>query len=225
MVVNKNKQLVISHEPYFQREFCLDSSGNEFQREGNYNIYELTQAQISKFDCGSKFYSKFPEQLKVKTSKPLFQDFIQELNLKNVIILLEVKSNPKAYGISQPDPKKYCQLILKELKNYPYKSMLRIMSFDNQILEEIYKNDASFPLIYLTYLPKSPDYFIKKLSFTPYALGMFYPTITKRKAISLHKSKIKLYAWTVNSNSAKEKMLKNNVDGIITDFPDMFFTK
>jgi glycerophosphoryl diester phosphodiesterase len=221
VVVNKDQQLVISHEPYFQREYCLDSSGRNIQSESEYNIYELTQEQILKFDCGSKYYSKFPEQQKLKTTKPLFQEFIKTLNLEKVVLLLEIKSNPKEYGISQPEPKEYCELILNELKNYPFTSNVRVMSFDNQILEELHKFDPSFPLIYLTYLPKSPSYFLKKLSFTPFGLGMFYPTIKGRKTHMLHKADVKLFAWTVNSISSMKKLRQDDVDGIITDFPDI----
>ena len=221
VVVNKNKELVISHEHFFQKEFCFDSLGGEIQKESDYIIYNMTQEQISKFDCGSKYYSKFPDQIKLKTTKPLFKDFINSINLKNSVLLLEIKSNPNEYGISQPEPKEYCELILSELKNYPFKSNVRIMSFDNQILEELHKSDSSYPLIYLTYLPKSTRYFLKKLSFTPYALGMFYPTINRRKVNDLKNAKVKLFAWTVNSKETTEKLRQNGVDGIITDFPKL----
>ncbi len=221
VVVNKNKELVVSHEHFFQKEFCFDSLGREIQKESDYLIYNMTQEQISKFDCGSKYYSRFPDQIKLKTTKPLFQDFIQSINLTKNVLLLEVKSNPKEYGISQPQPKEYCEIILNELKNYPFKSNVRIMSFDNQILEELHKSDSSYPLIYLTYLPKSTRYFLKKLSFTPYALGMFYPTINRRKVNDLKNAKVKLFAWTVNSIETSEKLRQNGVDGIITDFPNL----
>jgi glycerophosphoryl diester phosphodiesterase len=220
VVVNKDGQLVISHEPYFQSEFCLDSIGNNINRESLYNIYQLNQEEISKFDCGSKYYSKFPEQHKIKSSKPLFQEFIQFLNLQDTKILLEIKSNPKEYGISQPKPEEYCKIILNELKNFPVKSNVRIMSFDYRILEELHKNDSSYPLVYLTYLPKSTSYFLKKISFSPYALGMFYPTINKHKVISSHKKQIKVFAWTVNSLIEQKKLSKIGVDGIITDYPN-----
>ncbi len=225
VVVNKDKQLVISHEPFFQEEYCLDSIGKEIKNESDFNIYHLNQQEIELFDCGTKFHSKFPNQLKTKSAKPLLQTFFNQVNLANSIILFEVKSEPREYTVSQPDPDEYSDIILKELENFQYKSNIRIMCFDSEILEQIHKKDPSYPLIYLTYLPRSTNNFLKNLSFKPYALGMFYPTITKRKAISLHKSNIKLYSWTVNSNSANEKLFKNNVDGIITDFPDMFVTK
>jgi glycerophosphoryl diester phosphodiesterase len=37
----------------------------------------------------------------------------------------------------------------------------------------------------------------------------------------LHKANVKLFAWTVNSISAMKKLRQDDVDGIITDFPDI----
>ena len=80
-------------------------------------------------------------QQKINTTKPLFQEFIEKLNVQDVIVLFEIKSNPNDYGVSQPHPSAYCDIILNELKNYRFKSKIRIMSFDNQILEEIHKKE------------------------------------------------------------------------------------
>jgi len=95
------------------------------------------------------------------------------------------------------------------------------MSFDSQILEEIYRKNPTYPCVYLTYLPyKSASSFLKQLTFTPFALGMYYPTISKNDSKILHKKDIKLYAWTVNSAKVQKKLIKKRVDGIITDYPD-----
>ncbi len=222
VVVNKDKQLVISHEPFFQKEYCLDSIGKEIKNESDFNIYHLNQKEIELFDCGTKFHSKFPDQFKIKSVKPLLQTFFTEVNLINTIILFEVKSEFKEYNVSQPEPDEYSNIILDELKNFKYKSNIRIMCFDAEILEQIHKKDPSYPLVYLTYLPKSSNNFLKKLSFKPYALGMFYPTINNRSANQLHQKNIKLFSWTVNDLKQKEKMMNLGVDAIITDFPDVF---
>jgi glycerophosphoryl diester phosphodiesterase len=222
VVVNKDKQLVISHEPFFQSSFCLDSSGNEIKNERIFNIYNLTQKEIASFDCGSKYYDKFPEQKKLKTTKPLFQELVSLNEINSTIILLEIKSTPSEYNYSQPEPSMYSDLILGELKKFTNKSNIRIMSFDKAILEQIHKKDSEYPLIYLTYMPKSVKSLLKELSFKPFALGMFYPTIRKKSAHYLHHRSIKLFAWTVNDLKWKNKLMKLNIDGIITDYPDLF---
>ena len=221
VVVNKDSQLVISHEPFFQKEYCLDSTGHNIETENDFNIYHLTQKEIELFDCGTKPYSKFSGQLKTKTIKPLFQTFVEQVDLKHAIVLFEIKSDPKEIGVSQPNIDEYVKIILDELSHFQYKSKIRIMSFDAEILEQIHQKDPSYQIIYLTYLPKSPNSFLKKLSFRPFALGMYYPTINGKTAKILHQKNIKLFSWTVNEIKQKEKMMKLGVDGIITDFPDI----
>src|SRR5690349_18285871 len=62
VVITKDKQVVVSHEPWMSSAICLDSSGNEFSSkdEKKFNIYELTYDEVKLFDCGSKVNEKFP---------------------------------------------------------------------------------------------------------------------------------------------------------------------
>ena len=69
VVVNADGQLVISHEPYFHNNFCLDPKGNTIQDESLYNIYRMTQAEIEGFDCGSKFHKNFPRTIRKVSSQ------------------------------------------------------------------------------------------------------------------------------------------------------------
>ena len=39
VVVNGEGKLVVSHEPYFHKDFCLDPEANEITDEKLYNIY------------------------------------------------------------------------------------------------------------------------------------------------------------------------------------------
>jgi glycerophosphoryl diester phosphodiesterase len=67
---------------------------------------------------------------------------------------------------------------------------------------------------------KSASSFLKDLTFNPYALGMFYPTIKRSKIRKLKKEGIKTFAWTVNEQKMSQKLIHRGVDGIITDYPD-----
>ena len=221
VVVNKNKQLVISHEPYFQSTFCLDSSGNPITNEKQWNIYEMSQAEIEQFDCGSKMHPRFEEQKKIGVHKPLLQELFEKVDLSKTKILFEIKSSPKEYGKSQPHPAEFIEIIFQEIANFPFKENLVFMSFDAQILEEIQRENPSYPCVYLTYLPyKSASSFLKHLTFKPFAIGMYYPTIGKKDSKFLHSMEVKLFAWTVNSSKIQKKLIRNKVDGIITDYPD-----
>jgi len=220
VVVNKDKQLVISHEPYFQGEFCLDAQGEKITNEKAYNIYEMTREEILLFDCGSIGNPKFPDQQRVSSHKPLLRELFSLVDLANVTVLLEIKSSPKEYGKSQPAPEEYVQIILNELETFPYRQNIIFMSFDPAILNEINKQTKEFNMVYLTYLPfRSARKFLKDLDFQPYAFGMFYPTVNRKKVNYLHKHNMKLFSWTMNEEKTAKKLIEMGVDGIITDRP------
>jgi len=222
VVVNKNKQLVISHEPYFKSSFCFDANGKEITNEKQWNIYEMSQDEIVKFDCGSKTHPHFSDQVKIRTHKPLLQEFFSKIDLSKTTILFEVKSNPSEYRKSQPLPNEFVKLIASEIANFTYRDNIIFMSFDKQILEEIHRQLPMYKCIYLTYLPfVSAKKFVKELSFTPYGLGMYYKTISRKDARFLHENNLKLFAWTVNKPKDKKKLLLKQVDGIITDYPNL----
>jgi glycerophosphoryl diester phosphodiesterase len=221
VVVNKEKQLVISHEPYFSSTFCLDKDGKKNDNEKDYNIYLMSQHDIESFDCGTKQHPRFPQQEKVKEYKPLAQACFDSIDFSSKIILYEIKSEKKEYGKSQPFPEEFAKLILAEVENFKFKENIIFMSFDPEILEEIQKITKNYRIVYLTYLPfKSSKKFLKDLTFKPYALGMFYKTIRKSKVKKLKQKGIKTFAWTVNSKKEAQKLIQRGVNGIITDFPN-----
>jgi glycerophosphoryl diester phosphodiesterase len=230
VVVNKNGQLVISHEPYFQSEFCLGPNNEEISTEKAHNIYEMSQEEIEKFDCGSKGNKNYPEQILFKMHKPLLKDLFSAVDLSSTQILFEIKSSPKEYGLSQPQPKEYVRIIMEELDSFPHFGNITFMSFDKNILEELHNltnekhqldNGFELKTVYLTYLPfKSAKTFLNDLTFKPSALGMFYPTASRRKANYLRKEGLKLFVWTVNDPKKAKKLKRIGVNGIITDFPD-----
>ena len=70
VVVNKNQELVISHESYIDTNYCLT---NKIDTE-SLNIYKMNISEIQDIDCGSKFVKEFPNQLKVKKKNQLIKN-------------------------------------------------------------------------------------------------------------------------------------------------------
>lgn len=221
VVVNGEGKLVISHEPYFHKDFCLDPNGKPIEDEKLYNIYTMTQTEIEAFDCGSKGNIGFPEQQKHSTRKPLLKDAVVKLKstIRGKLILFEIKSEASEYGISQPHPNAFVDLILKEVATYQFPNVV-YMSFDKNIIEALHKKAPELKLAYLTYLPsKSANTYLKELSFKPFALGMYHKTINQRKLRQLRDKSIFVYTWTVNTTDDAHKMMDLGIDAIITDYP------
>jgi len=221
VVVNKDKQLVVSHEPYFKKEFCLTPDKKPITNEKLYNIYTMTQVEIDAFDCGSIGHTNFPKQQKVAATKPLLKTFFEQVDLKDKVLLFEIKSEKEEYGISQPNPKEFVDLILEETKEFKKQENLIYMCFDAEILEELHKRGISNKIVYLTYKPKSAKQLLKELSFKPFALGMFYATASKSVIKYAHSQNVKVFTWTVNEAKTGEKLIKKGVDGLITDYPKL----
>src|SRR5690348_1825360 len=78
IAITKDKQVIVSHEPWMSASICLDSSGSAIpeKEERKFNIYQMTYAQVQGFDCGSIGNSRFPRQEKMKSAKPLLRDVI-----------------------------------------------------------------------------------------------------------------------------------------------------
>ncbi|MFM9986247.1 MAG: glycerophosphodiester phosphodiesterase family protein, partial [Flavobacteriales bacterium] len=54
VVITKDKEVIVSHEPWMSSAICSDPSGKPVseKEEKKYNMYKMTYGQIKQFDCG-----------------------------------------------------------------------------------------------------------------------------------------------------------------------------
>jgi glycerophosphoryl diester phosphodiesterase len=64
--------------------------------------------------------------------------------------------------------------------------------------------------------------FLKILGFIPTIYSPAYAKVTEEMIKNCHDKKIKIIPWTVNDKAKIEELKKMGVDGIITDYPDLF---
>jgi len=226
VVVNKDKELIISHEAYIDKSYCKYFDGTYINNKSKkeLNIYNITSKDINKYDCGSIYKDKFPDQKLQKSVKPSVKQAFNEVNFNNTTeILFEIKSSPVDYNIYQPEIKEYANIIYNELVNNSRLEHVTFMSFDKNMLNELIKLFPQNKYIYLIYNPLKPyKDIIGELNFEPYALGIYYHIITDNTIKQAHNNDIKIYAWTVNNNKDAKKLISKGVDGIITDYPNLF---
>lgn len=221
VVISRDSQVVVSHEPWFSDEICDKPL---FEN----NIYKLNLSQIQSVECGVKDHKRFPGQLKVSVSKPSLKEVVLAVNKKckrdninNIRYNIELKSKLDWSGVFVPFPDVFSSLVLKEIKALGIENKLTLQSFDTRILEQLHKMDANVKLVLLTNNTKSIKKNLKKITFKPYGYSPNYKTLTKCQVKRLHKSNIKVIPWTVNSKSSIKKMIHKGVDGVITDYPNL----
>lgn len=227
VVVSKDGLLVVSHEPYLSPIICTNEEGENFEDEKKYNLYQMTYLEISKCDCGSKVHPRFPEQQKMKVSKPLLTDmidavenYLKEKKLAPIMYNIETKSEPKTDNIAHPAPADFVKLLYKTLKEKGMLNRTTVQSFDMRTLQEIKKLDSGLSLALL--IEKEP-YFeknIQELGFKPAIYSPYFVLVTDALVSYCKKENIKLIPWTVNDYETMLKLKVQGVDGIITDYPD-----
>ena len=226
VVVNKDKQIVISHEPYMEQKYCLTPDRSKIKQGKELNLFQMTQIEIEKFDCGSLYHPNFPEQKKLMTYKPLLQELFRKVDFSEVMILFEIKSEKRYYGKYQPQPDEYVDIILKEVSNYVHRKNIVFMSFDANIINELQNKAPQYKLVYLIDSSfKSIKNSIKDLTIKPYGIGMHHKTISKKEIKIAHELGIVVFAWTVNIYKDYMRLKSYGIDGIITDYPDNFIKR
>lgn len=225
IAITKDKAVIVSHEPFMNSVICLNPDGIEISGEMNmqYNLYNLTYQEIKQFDCGSKFHPLYPNQEKLSTYKPLLSEVFDLVKSKksDVKFNIEIKSEPKYYGTYTPHPEEYVRIVLNEINENDMFSQVNLQSFDLVILEEIKKQSSNMPVALLVDEDEIIKEKLDKLSYKPEIISPYFKLLSSHEMINNYqKQNYRIIPWTVNEEQDMFKMLRWNVDGIITDYPD-----
>ncbi|GEC71374.1 glycerophosphoryl diester phosphodiesterase [Flavobacterium flevense] len=228
VVISKDKKVVVSHEAFMSSLYVLTPDGLAIakEKEKTYSLYEMNYDSIKKFDSGSNGNPLFPQQKKLKTYKPLLAEVIDSVekeieqhHFKRVMYNIEIKSEKKEYGIHQPQPEEFVDLVMNVIQQKGIKPFMNIQSFDPHLLNVLHKKYPKVKIALLT-SKAGIDKNLKQLIFKPQIYSPNYLLVNAAFLDSLRATHIKVIPWTVNDKDAISKMLDLKVDGIITDYPE-----
>jgi glycerophosphoryl diester phosphodiesterase len=228
LVITKDKQIILSHEPWISQTICYPPKGLSFSKdEKKFNIYQINYDEIQKIDCGSKGNDNFPEQLKMKVSKPLLSDVITaiESHIRNHTLYevdynIEIKSTKQSDNKFHPSPSEFSDLVYSLLEQYLPLDRVVIQSFDVRVLKYWHEKYPTVRLAALVENSKSIDSNLSELGFKPSIYSPYFKLITKNHVQYLQQQKIRVIPWTVNEISDMKKIREMGVDGFITDYPN-----
>ncbi len=230
IVISKDKQAVVSQEPYFNHEFSLTPDGKPItlKDEKKYNIFKMDYAEVKKFDVGSKIHSRFPGQQKFKAYKPLLSELIDSVEtyvklnkLAKPNYNIETKLIRKGDGEFQPSPEEYVEIIMEIVKQKKIEKRVIIQSFDIRTLQYLHQK---YPKIRTSLgIDEKEDFEnnIADLGFKPTIYSPYSVLVGKNLVDKCHQAGVKIIPWTVNSVKEIEYMMGLGVDGIITDYPNL----
>jgi glycerophosphoryl diester phosphodiesterase len=225
--VSKDRQIIVSHEPFMSRLICSFPDGKPVYTEGSLFLKNMTTQKIQTFDCGSRGNARFPTQQPIKCFKPTLYELINAVHqfceakkLPKPFWNIEVKSHRQWYGRLVPMPPIFCKLLEGPLSILPENGFY-VSSFDPNLLKEMRRKMPKIPLAFLTERREIFSDSCRKLGFLPAIYSPFYKNISSRMVENVHKHGVKIMTWTVNEKADLERLKHWGVDGIITDFPDL----
>ncbi|MHA1224732.1 MAG: glycerophosphodiester phosphodiesterase [Candidatus Heimdallarchaeaceae archaeon] len=93
-----------------------------------------------------------------------------------------------------------------------------VSSFLLSVLKELSATELDYSLAYLYIFPSLKVKKVAKLGYIS-AMNPYCKLLTKKTVKQYHKLNKKVNVWTVDNHKAILKLLRQNVDGIITNFP------
>lgn len=231
VVITSDKQVVVSHEPFFNPEICnanfMPGPPGDSLGVGN-NIYHWTYADVSKVDCGTLPHSKFPHQKKMVVVKPLLEAVIDTVEayakankLPDPVYNIEIKSRPEWDNIYHPEVEEYAKLLVDVLKSKKVLKRSVIQSFDKRPLRYLHKKHRRVKLALLVEDNIPAKEHIDELGFEPEIYSCYYPLVDQGLVDYCHENDMRLIPWTVNSTQEISRLKNLGVDGIITDYPQL----
>ena len=229
--ISSDGQVVLSHDDYVNPLFTLTPEGKDISKAEAENLilYKMSYADLKKYDVGSKFYSKFPQQKKVKTYMPLLAEVIDEVQAhtkaqgkKQLFYNIETKCDAAGDGKYNPKPEVFVKLLMDVIEQKKITPYVVIQSFDKRTIQIIHQKYPQVRTSYLIENKKSFEENIKELGYKPFIYSPAFKLVTADLVAKCHAQGIKVLPWTVNTAEEIVRLKGLNVDGIITDYPNLF---
>ena len=233
VVITADGKVIVSHDPYMNAEISTDPEGRYIQPgdQRRHIIYRMTAAEVQRWDVGMKPHPKFPRQEKLKAVKPLLSDLIDSVEAyvrrhgkSPVRYNIETKCNPSTDNVNHPEPEKFVALLMEVIRDKRIAKRVTIQSFDKRTLQVL---NRTHPRIKASYLidaanRSTPEMLLQELGFKPSTISPAYQLVTADYVKACHRLGLKVLPWTVNDRETILRLKSLGVDGIISDYPDLF---
>ena len=233
VVISKDKKVVVSHDLYFDYLITTKPDGSYLSKsEGKaMKLYQMNYDEIAKYDVGLKPHPNFPQQQNIKAIKPLLTAVVDSvvyhmrtMRRPPVWYNIEIKSEPNGDGIYHPGPSEFVELVMAAIKEAGIEQWTIIQSFDKRILQYLHKHYPEIKNAFLIefFNRKSFQKNIQLLGFSPTTYSPNYHLVTSGLIKDCHDAGVLIIPWVVNSKNKIDKFKSMGVDGIITDYPNLF---
>lgn len=232
VVISADKKVVVSHDPYFHENITTLPGGSYLTKKDAAArlLYTMPYDSIAKYDVGLKTHPDFPRQQKIAVRKPLLSDLINACESyakqkgRKLHYNIEIKSKPENDGKKHPPVAEFVELALAVIRAGGILDRTTIQSFDPRALQVVHGKDAAIVTSLLVEAndKRSVAEQLQRLGYTPAIYSPHFMLVTPELLQQCHQKNMKVIPWTVNSLEEMQRLRTLGVDGIITDYPDLF---
>jgi glycerophosphoryl diester phosphodiesterase len=209
---------------------------------------ELTAYDVGRLKPGTRYAKRYPDQEPVDGERVPTLDQVIEL-MKNhcsqaTEIWVEIKTNPEKPALT-PAPETVADAVVQVLRKQRFEGRGRILSFDWRALVHVQKIAPDIPTVYLSIVgvrlnnikPGQPgaspwmagldiDDFNGSIPRAIKAAGgrywaSYYKELSYQRMQEAHELGLRVFAWTPDSRSQMQLLIDKQVNGIITNRPDI----
>lgn len=226
--ITKDGKVVVTHDDYLSPTFMLSPNGKEIPAADarKYPVYQMDYNLLKQFDLGTKPHPDFPQQQKIKSYIPLLSELIDDVQAytkgkKQMFYNIETKCSEKGDGIVNPGPEEFVRLLMGVIEKKKITPYVVIQSFDKRTLQVLHKKYPKVRTSYLVANKKTVEQNLEDLGFNPFILSPAYKMVNAELVKKCHDRRIKVIPWTVNTREEIAALKALNVDGIISDYPNL----
>lgn len=236
VVMSKDGKVLLSHEPFFNHEISTGPDGQDINKsnEKQHNIFSITYDEVARYDVGLKPHPRFPSQQKMAAVKPLLSAVFDSVKAYMITARrpfpyfnIETKTQPATDNIFHPAPQAFVEALMKIIIEKEMQEYVIIQSFDFRTLQYLHKH---YPAIKTALLieaddKRSIDEQLQTLGFIPNIYSPAHQLVNTTLVSYCHNKQMKIIPWTVNDKKRMDELIAMDVDGIISDYPNLFFLK
>jgi glycerophosphoryl diester phosphodiesterase len=230
IAISQDKQVLLSHDPFMNADFVYRPDGQPIAKaeEKSLKLYGLPYAEIRRYDVGSHGNPKFAQQQPLLTHKPLLAEVIdsaeayaQRHHRPAPCYNIETKTTPEGDGTYHPEPVEFVRLLLAVVAAKGVQHRVIIQSFDPRTLEIVHRTQPQLRTALLVDNRDGLAQNLRRLSFRPTIYSPHYKLVTSDLVQACHQQHILVIPWTVNTKAEATQLLHNQIDGLITDYPNL----
>ncbi len=232
LAITKDKQVVVSHDPILNPIITTKPDGTYIKSDQiNQNIiYQMNYTDLEKFDVGLKMHPGFRGQKKLAAVIPTLSSLIDSVETKSKTIgrkmnyNIEIKSVEGKDVTEHPAPDEFVELVVTTLQNKNILDRTSLQSFDLRPLRVLHEKYPNIKTAYLAFGADcaNAEKQIALLGFQPTIYSPEYKYVNQAMIDYCHQKNIQVIPWTVNTKEEINALIELKVDGIITDYPNLF---